>query len=250
MKPSTPKADFGPLAARYDELREANELWAESVDVLVREGDLRGRRVLDVGCGTGRLAAVLAERYGCKVWGVDRSPEMLEVARGRVPAGVGLKVGEAEDLPFRDGWFERATMTLVFHHLDPDQAVPELWRVLVPGGCLAFLTMNPAFFPGYYLNRYFPSFLEIDRARFRPPEELESMLVAGGFASVRIVSHHQVRTLDRELALTKIRGRHISTFQLISDEEYEAGLARAERELPEEIAYEYNWLIVVAERGQ
>ncbi len=246
----TPRTDFGPLAARYDELREANELWAESVDVLVREGDLRGRRVLDVGCGTGRLAAVLAERYGCKVWGVDRSPEMLEVARGRVPAGVGLKVGEAEDLPFRDRWFERATMTLVFHHLDPDRAVPELRRVLVPGGRLAFLTMNPAFFPGYYLNRYFPSFLEIDRARFKPPEELEAMLVAGGLASVRIVSHDQLRTLDRETALTKIRGRHISTFQLISDEEYEAGLARAERELPEEISYEYHWLIVVAERGQ
>lgn len=244
-----PSTDFGPLASRYDELREAGELWDKTVELLVGEGDLRGRRVLDVGCGTGRLAAALAERYGCKVWGVDRSPEMLEVARARVPPGVGLKVGEAEDLPFRDSWFERATMTLVFHHLDPDRAIPELRRVLVPGGILAFLTMNPAFFASYYLNRYFPSILEIDRARFKPPEELEAMLVAGGFPSVRIVSHRQERRLDRETALTKIRGRHISTFQLIPDEEYEAGLARAERELPEEIAYEYRWLMVVAGRG-
>jgi ubiquinone/menaquinone biosynthesis C-methylase UbiE len=246
----TPKTDFGSLAARYDELREAGELWDETVELLVRGGDLRGRRVLDVGCGTGRLAAALAERYGCKVWGVDRSPEMLEVARGRVPADVGLKVGEAEDLPFRDGWFERATMTLVFHHLNPDRAVPELRRVLMPGGRLAFLTMNPAFFAGYYLNRYFPSMLEIDRARFKPPEELEAMLVAGGFPSVRITSHRQRRTLDRDTALTKIRGRHISTFQLISEEEYETGLAHAERELPEQIDYDYNWLVVVAERGE
>ena len=47
----------------------------------MREGDLRGRRVLDVGCGTGRLVSRLVERYGCKVWGVDPEPEMVEVAR-------------------------------------------------------------------------------------------------------------------------------------------------------------------------
>ncbi len=81
----TPSVDFGKIARRYDELRDLGELWWELVDVLVREADLRGRRVLDVGCGTGRLAAALAERHGCKVWGVDPSPEMIEVASERVP---------------------------------------------------------------------------------------------------------------------------------------------------------------------
>ena len=73
---------------------------------------------MDVGCGTGRFAALLAERYGCKVWGVDVSAEMLAVARERVPSGVGLKLGAAEDLPFRDGWFEGVMMTLVVHLVD------------------------------------------------------------------------------------------------------------------------------------
>src|SRR5919198_3691529 len=80
--------DFGRRAATYDELRPADENWREVYEALVREGDLAGRRVLDIGCGTGRFAAALSER--AKVWGVDQSPEMLEVARTRAP-GVRFK---------------------------------------------------------------------------------------------------------------------------------------------------------------
>src|ERR1700752_4096063 len=96
------RTDFDPIARRYDELRPADALWWETVELLVREGDLRGRRVLDVGCGTGRLAAALADRYACKVWGVDTSAEMLAVARERAPRGAALREAAAEQLPFRD----------------------------------------------------------------------------------------------------------------------------------------------------
>lgn len=98
--------------------------------MLVREGDLRGRRVLDLGCGTGRVGAVLAERYGATVCGVDPSPEMLEVARGRAPVGVAeLKRGTAEGIPFPDGSFERAIMQMVVHLVDRPRAFAELHRV-------------------------------------------------------------------------------------------------------------------------
>jgi SAM-dependent methyltransferase len=240
------QTDFGPLARRYDELRPADELWWELVDLLVRLGDLRGRRVLDVGCGTGRLAAALAERFACKVWGVDVSAEMLAVARERLPPGIALKRAPAESLPFREGWFERATMTLVAHHLDRPRAFAELRRVLDAAGRVALGTFDPDSFEGYYLNRYFPSFLEIDQARFPTASALEADFAHAGFADVSVTAHEQRRTSSREEALEKIRGRHISTFQLISDDEYTAGLARAEAELPERVEYRYRWLVVVA----
>ena len=240
------RTDFGRLAERYDELRPADELWWETVELLVRLGDLRGRRVLDVGCGTGRLLAALVERFACKAWGVDVSPEMLDVARARLPRGVALREAAGERLPFRDGWFERVTMTLVAHHLDRPRAFAEARRVLGGEGRLALLTFDPASFERYYLTAYFPSILEIDRARFPTAEALERDLGGAGFATVSETAHERKNTISREEALARVRGRHISTFQLLSEEEYEEGLSRAERELPERVEVTYGWLVVVA----
>jgi len=218
----------------------------ELYELLVHEGDLRGKRVLDVGCGTGTLAAWLAERAAAKVWGVDASPEMLAVARTKVPEGVGLKPGRAEELPFKDSWFERAVSSLAVHHFDRARAFPEIHRVLAPGGRYAFATFDPSYFSQYYLNRFFPSFQDIDTARFASADKLTAELREAGFETVRAATLTQQVTISRENALEKVRGRHISTFQLISDEEYAFGVEQAERELPERSVYEHNWLVVSA----
>jgi ubiquinone/menaquinone biosynthesis C-methylase UbiE len=238
--------DYGKRAATYDRLRPADERWWEIFELLVREGDLAGRRVLEVGCGTGRLAAALAERAYAKVWAVDPSAEMLAVARGRAPKGVALKQARAEALPFKDGWFERAVMLLVVHVLDRPPAFAELRRVLAADGRLVAATFDPAHMRGYWLNRYFPSMLEIDLARFAPADVLVGELRAAGFAEARAFPHHQAMRIDRESALERIRGRHISTFDLVEETEIEAGLKRAEAELPANVEYGREWLVLVA----
>jgi SAM-dependent methyltransferase len=182
-----------------------------------------------------------------KAWGVDASPEMLEVARGRAQ-GAGVKLGPAEELPFKDGWFERATMWLVAHLVDRQRAFAEARRVLAPEGRLAVATFDPAYFDRFWLNELFPSMEAADRARFPSGDELVAELRAADFADVRLRRLSQRGSLDRETALERIRGKHISTFDLISDEEYEAGLARAERELPERFDYGVEWLIATAVR--
>src|SRR5687767_6163474 len=111
---SASNAHFGRLAERYDAVRPVDENWWEVYELLERAADLRGRRVLDVGCGTGRLSLALVERAHAKVWGIDASREMLAVAKKKVP-GVAFKQGRAESLPFKDGWFERAAFWLVLH---------------------------------------------------------------------------------------------------------------------------------------
>jgi ubiquinone/menaquinone biosynthesis C-methylase UbiE len=72
--------DFDARAATYDALRPPGQAWWRLFEVLVEEGDLRGRKVLDVGCGTGKLLAALVERAHARAWGVDSSEE-LSVAR-------------------------------------------------------------------------------------------------------------------------------------------------------------------------
>ena len=213
--------------------------------MLVSEGDLTGRRVLEVGSGTGRFLAALGGR--ARAWGVDPAPEMLEVARGRAHAA-GLKLGTAEELPFKDGWFERAVMWLVVHLLDRPRAFAELHRVLAPDGRLAIATFDPSYFSAFWLNDYFPSMEEADRARFPTAEDLEAELPAAGFDAPSLVRLSQSGRLERAEALNRIRGKHIGTFDLITEEEYAAGLERAERELPEHLDYAVEWLIAVAVR--
>jgi ubiquinone/menaquinone biosynthesis C-methylase UbiE len=238
---SSQKPDFGPLAATYDELRPADANWWELFDLLAREADLVGRRVLDVGCGTGRVAAALDER-GSRVWGVEPSAEMAARARAR---GVHVKVARAEQLPFKEGWFERAVLWLVAHLVDRPAVFAELNRVLSSDGRIAIATFDPEHFSRYYLNRLFPSLERIDRARFPAPATLVDELAAAGF-SARLIPLTQRAEIGRDDALRRIRGRFISTLRLLDDAEFEDGLARAERELPDRVGYELHWAVAVA----
>ena len=77
--------------------------------------------MVDIGCGTGRVAAALAER-GSRVWGVEPEPEMAARASERLST---VKIAPAERLPFKDGWFERALMQLVIHLVERPQAFAE-----------------------------------------------------------------------------------------------------------------------------
>jgi demethylmenaquinone methyltransferase/2-methoxy-6-polyprenyl-1,4-benzoquinol methylase/phosphoethanolamine N-methyltransferase len=97
-----------------------------------------GERVLDVGCGTGDLTLLAQERAGStgQVCGLDPSPEMIEVARGkavRQRAAVDFRVGVIERLPYPDGSFDVVLSSLMMHHLPADLkpiALAEIRRVL------------------------------------------------------------------------------------------------------------------------
>jgi SAM-dependent methyltransferase len=236
--------DFGKVAATYDELRPTDEKWWELFELLVREGDLLGRRVLDIGCGTGRVAAALADR-GARVWGVEPEPRMAELARKRLST---VKIAPAEKLPFKEGWFDRAVMVLVIHLLDRPRAFAEARRVLARDGRLVVATFDPAHFERYWLNRFFPSLEAIDRSRFPEPPELRRQLEEAGFATVRLVRLSQRSSIDREGALERVRGRFISPLQLLGEDEYQHGLRRMEQELPDENEYALEWVVAVADK--
>ena len=95
--------------------------------------------------------------------------------------------------------------------------------------------------------RCFPRWGRSIATRFPPPEALEAELAEAGFASARTTTLRQRRSISKQDALERIRGRYISTLRLLDEETYAAGLERAERELPEEIESVLEWAVVTAE---
>ena len=109
-------------------------------------GEVRGLRVLELGCGAARFALGIAHRGGRPV-GIDASRTQLRAARralGVERRDVPLVRGDAEALPFRDGSFD-----LVFGDFgaltfgDPERILPEAARVLRVGGRLVFSQSSP-----------------------------------------------------------------------------------------------------------
>lgn len=106
-------------------------------------GNIRGKKVLDCGCGTGNLSAYLAMK-GAYVKGFDISSEMLKLARANAEKNntndkcIFLRSG-FEDLPYRDISFDLAVGAYILHHVDVERAVIELHRVLKPGGRAVFI---------------------------------------------------------------------------------------------------------------
>lgn len=95
--------------------------------------------VLEVGCGTGFNACLIAKKFGCRVVGVDIAEVSIEKARERaVREGLGDKVefriGDAYDLPFESGSFDVVITLFVSQFLDMDRVFKEFVRVLKPGG--------------------------------------------------------------------------------------------------------------------
>ena len=110
-----------------------------------------GDSVLDVACGTGSLTLTALSYTGAsgKVYGIDASPGMIEVARRKVSRSapqVNFQVGLAEKLDFPDASFEAVISRLAIHHLPDDlkgRAFVEILRVLKPGGRLMIVDFNP-----------------------------------------------------------------------------------------------------------
>ena len=238
---------FDQLAERYGELRAAPGYGDPVTAAVVEIAGLRGSRVLDVGCGPGTVLGQLARAFDVTAVGVDVSPRMIEVARREVPEA-SFHVASAEALPLADETFDAVIMRMVVHHLDRPRTFPEIRRVLRPSGRLAITTTDPEGFESFWMKPYFPSYVRIEQARFPDGEVLRREVGDAGFEDARIHRLSLERRFSRDEALRKLRGRAYSTFALMDEAEYEAGVDDAEKRLPPEVVYDLRLLNVVATR--
>ena len=127
-----PSLSFGSAAAAYERGRPSYP--PEAIDWLLPTS---ASKVLDLGAGTGKLTTRLVER-GLDVVAVDPIPGMLEVLRTSLPETLAL-LGTAEEIPLEDNSVDAVLVAQAWHWVNPERAIPEVARVLRPGGRLGLV---------------------------------------------------------------------------------------------------------------
>lgn len=166
-------------------------------------GDLRGKRVLEMGCGLGSLSVLLA-KSGAELTAFDISPGSIEVARQRAEAAgvadrIRFDVCPAEQLPYADAGFDVAFGKAVLHHLDAETAHPHLFRLLRPGGKAAFsepMGMNPVL---NFVREYVHYPHKNPRGADRPLNYNDIQDWTEGFSAVHVQEIQLLSMLERGL---------------------------------------------------
>jgi ubiquinone/menaquinone biosynthesis C-methylase UbiE len=193
------------------ELRATDPAQRAFVDTYLADVPLRGADVLEIGCGTGAIARMLAVRPGvASVVGVDPSPVLLERARtlaADVP-NLSFRGGTGDALPVADGSFDVAVLHTVLSHLpEPLPVLREAHRALRPGGTVAV-------FDGDYSTTTFAlgpeDPLEACAAEFRRSyihdawvmRRATGLVQEAGFRDARAASHGYTQIRDAEYLLS------------------------------------------------
>ena len=131
------RIDWGRTSVDYDRYRPGppDSFYAK---LAVHDIGLNGQALLDLGTGTGLLARRFASQ-GARVSAIDVSADQVQMASTaaeRESSTIDFRVAPAEQIPFDDSQFDVATANQCWMYFDPALAIPEVLRVLKPGGKL------------------------------------------------------------------------------------------------------------------
>jgi ubiquinone/menaquinone biosynthesis C-methylase UbiE len=229
---------------------ERKDLW---IRVFARYIDRSTRpTILDLGSGTGLYSELLAESFAASVVGVEPSDRMRAVAeREHHHARVRYLTGAAEQIPLPDDSCDAALLSNVLHHLrDIDACSNELERVVRRGGLI--LVRGSLRGARIAFLDYFPTAEPIALEQSPPVEDVIAAFTDKNLEHVATERIEQRTAPSLRSFYERVKLRAISTLELISDAEFEAGIARmkhaADREDPPRPVVEEVDLVVLRRR--
>jgi len=215
--------DYDVLAESYARFRHRGGPY---IAPLVELAQLTcAERILELGAGTGNASAAFLEGHPCRLICVDRSLGMLRQGQrlGQLTAPI---QADAAHVPLADGSVDLTLGVYMLHHVSDLAAVFRECARVLRRGCAAFVTASLDYIERHPMNRYFPSFARIDKARFQTEDDIRAAFHEASFVRLgtrRIEGPPRPITPDYVQAVSN---RFISTLTLIPEEEFRAGLAR------------------------
>ncbi|MHC4207119.1 MAG: class I SAM-dependent methyltransferase [Planctomycetota bacterium] len=221
------KIQYDKIAENYAQFRESD---SDAVEKLILGSGISSTsKILEIGCGTGNYVSALQRRVGCHCWGVDPAPEMIRHAM-KQNSRVTFSVGSAENLGFRDEFFDFVFSVDVIHHVDKRAGYfLEAYRVLRPPGLLATLTdSEDTIRQRMPLAFYFPEIVEHEIKRYPTSSELRRRSQAAGFKITREQVTETPFCLDN---IEKYRNKAFSCLRLVSAQSFATGIEKMSQDL-------------------
>jgi len=215
--------DYDRISTRYDSHRRGGGPYLQKLAALA--GECEAITALEIGAGTGLNTQAFLDAHTCTLIALERSSGMLDKAKAKAIPARWLQ-GSAVSLPLAVGSVSFVFGVYVLHHLpELDSVFRECARVL-RGGCAAFVTASTDFIERHPMNRYFPSFAAVDKARFQPIETVVESFRRAGFARVDTERFIDAPRPIDSVYVERVANRFISTYDLIPSGEFEEGVAR------------------------
>lgn len=232
------KINYERMASLYDEGRslplEWLDEWRGVLSHYIPASDHHS--VLDLGSGTGLFAEALATWFQVDVIGVEPSAAMRRRAAAKQhPAGVSYVGGDAERVPLRTDSCAYAWLSTVVHHIsDLPACAKELRRVLRSDGRILIRNSFGDRLDHIHWLGFFPAAKRLAAKRWPTVEQTAQAFASAGFKTEALESVSELIARDLRSYCERIRVRANSTLTLISDEDFEEGLARLERAASQE----------------
>jgi ubiquinone/menaquinone biosynthesis C-methylase UbiE len=227
--------DYKNIASYYDKVRISTPDYLRFWSMRITDyGSIdKNSRVLDIGCGTGRFTIMLSKISEAEIYTIEPSEDMLnEAVKKDKKKNICWNMAQAENLPFSNDIFDCVYMTFVFHQIkDKKKAVMEMNRVLKPKGKCVIMTTSTIHIRDSPLY-LFPGLREIDLDRFPSLPELKEILRRGKFKEVHyhLDKYHTIKKPIEEY-LKLIKGKHVSTLTLLTEDDFQKGYKIFEKKL-------------------
>lgn len=211
------------------------------------------KQLLDFGCGTGNYLLALQEKKYSNLFALDKDDNMINIAKTRT--GINVKKGSHINIPFNNNFFDSVMLIAMIHFIDDlDCLFKNLNNVCKKDARVVIVTQSYQQIDARFYNRYFPSLAGIDKQRYHEPQKIISSAQKCGFLlkGIQDYSSGTDMIIDEEY-YNLIKSKSFYVLRLLSDDEFNEGMALFEQELKqcagEFVAPFAGWTLITLQKS-